>query len=84
MPHKRSRGIVEARLASHEARQAPEDVYRLPSEHPAPSAVLFSIEVLGRALLTLNRSWLSVAARRLRAILENVDTILAQPNPDEF
>ena len=84
MPHKRSRGIQEARLASHEARQEPEEVYRLPSENPAPSAVLLILESVRRALLTLNRSWLSVAARRLRAILAEVDAILAQPEHDEF
>ena len=76
-------GSKEARLAGHEARQESE-VYRRPSENPAPSAVLLSLESVRCALLTLNRSWLSVAARRLRAILAEVDAILALPEHDEF
>ena len=80
MPHKRSR-------ASHEARTAGVQVFvsvqgePLPSVHPEPAAVLFSLETLRSALLTLNITWLKVAARRLRQILADIEKVIEDAQP---
>ena len=74
MPHKRSRASFERRASTAEERIPVTDP-PLPSAHPAPTAVLLTLESLRAALSSLNSSWLKFAARRLREILVEIDTL---------
>ena len=75
MPHKRSRASHEARTVGVQAFVSAQGE-PLPSVHPEPAAILFSLEAFRSALLTLNITWLKVAARRLRPILADIARII--------
>ena len=83
MVHKRSALAKEARqvssTASREARAVPTaelgegESYAL---YPGPSAVIFALEPLRRSLLSLPITFLRAAARRLREILAEINTLI--------
>ena len=81
MPHKRSRASHESRIVGGQAWISSQGEPS-PSVHLEPSAVLFSLESVRSALLTLSIPWLKQAARRLRQILQDIEKVIEDAEKD--